>query len=42
MHRSVPNFEWAPGTKMNDELEDEPEKVLTIADYEPGQNTYRR
>ena len=37
MHRGMPNFEWAPGIPINNELEDEPEQVLTIVDYEPGE-----
>ena len=32
----MPNFEWASGILINDELKDKPEQVPTIADYEPG------
>ena len=35
MHRGMPNFEWAPKIPIHDEIENEPEQVLTIADYEP-------
>ena len=37
MHRGMPNFEWTPGIPINDEMEDEPEQALTIADYETGE-----
>ena len=37
MNRGMNKFERAKGTPTNDELEDEPEQVLTISDYEPGE-----
>ena len=30
----MPNFEWTPGIPIEDEIIDETEQVLTIADYE--------
>ena len=35
MHRDMPNFEWALEIRIHDEIEDKPEQVSTIADYEP-------
>ena len=32
MHRGMANFEWAPGIPIDDEIEDEHEQVLNIAD----------
>ena len=32
MHRGMPSFEWAPGVKIDDIIEEENEPVLAIAD----------